>query len=60
MLGDNTLPDAVLDPEADSGTKRYNTAVAAHPDLISVIFPVLRSRGIDGLLVSVKKTAPSE
>ena len=56
VLGDNTLPDAVLDAAADSGTKRYNAAVAAHPDLVSVIVPVLR-HGIDGLLISVKRKA---
>ena len=50
LLGDNTLPDAALDPAGDSGTKRYNTAVAAHPDLTSIIVPILRSHGIDGLL----------
>lgn len=55
VLGDNTLPDAVLDPAADSGTKRYNAAVAAHPELTSIILPVLRGHGIDGLLVSVKR-----
>ena len=57
ILGDNTLPEAVLDPDADSGTKRYNAAVAAHPDLVSIIFPVLRERGVDGLLVSLKRAA---
>jgi predicted O-methyltransferase YrrM len=55
LLGDNTLPDAVLEPDGDSGAKRYNTAVAAHPDLVSIIIPVLRGEHIDGLLVSVKK-----
>ncbi len=55
LLSDNTLPDAVLDPAEDSGTKRYNSAVAAHSDLVSVITPVLRSQGIDGLLISVKQ-----
>lgn len=55
VLGDNTLPDAVLDETADSGTKRYNAAVAAHPDLVSSLVPVLRSQGIDGLLISVKR-----
>lgn len=54
VLGDNTLPDAVLDPAAQSGTKRYNAAVAAHPQLTSALIPVLRSQGIDGLLVSIK------
>lgn len=56
ILGDNTLPDAVLDPAATSGTKRYNAAVAAHPDLISALIPILRQHGIDGLLVSIKRT----
>jgi predicted O-methyltransferase YrrM len=55
ILGDNTLPDAVLDPEADSGTKRYNAAVAAHPDLVSTIVPVVRW-GVDGLTISIKRT----
>jgi len=54
MLGDNTLPDAVLDAAAESGTKRYNAEVSAHPDLISILVPVLRSRGIDGLSISLK------
>lgn len=59
ILGDNTLPEAVLDSAAESGTKRYNTAVAAHPDLVSIIVPVLRGRGIDGLLISIKRAASS-
>ena len=56
VLGDNTLPDAVLDPVAESGTKRYNAEVSAHPDLNSILVPVLRSRGIDGLLISIKQS----
>ncbi len=56
LLGDNTLPEAVLTPDGDSGTKRYNTAVAAHPALTSIILPILRSHGIDGLLVSIKRS----
>lgn len=55
LLGDNTLPDAVLN-DKDSGTKRYNAAVAQCPELTSVILPILRQRGIDGLTVSVKRT----
>ncbi|MGC4043714.1 MAG: O-methyltransferase [Armatimonas sp.] len=54
LLGDNTLPDAVL-TDADSGTKRYNAAVAIHPELDSIVIPILRQRGLDGLTVSVKK-----
>ena len=56
VLGDNTLPDAVLDPVAESGTKRYNAEVSACPDLNSILVPVLRSRGIDGLLISIKQS----
>lgn len=56
ILGDNTLPDSVLDDAATSGTKRYNTTVSAHPHLISSLIPILRSHGIDGLTISVKRT----
>lgn len=55
ILGDNTLPDAVLSPAEDSGAKRYNAAVAVHPDLVSILVPVLRTKGIDGLLISLKR-----
>ena len=55
MLGDNTLPDAVLSG-ADSGTKRYNVAVAQSPELTTVIVPILRQHGMDGLTVSIKQT----
>jgi caffeoyl-CoA O-methyltransferase len=55
LLGDNTLPDAVLTGE-DSGTKRYNAAVAVHPGLTTVVIPILRQRGLDGLTVSYKRT----
>jgi caffeoyl-CoA O-methyltransferase len=54
LLGDNTLPDAVLTPE-ESGTKRYNAAAADRVELTSVIVPVLRRHGLDGLTVSVKR-----
>ncbi|HEY3414414.1 MAG TPA: O-methyltransferase [Armatimonadota bacterium] len=57
LLGDNTLPDAVLHHDGDSGTKRYNAAVAAHPGLVSINIPVLRGEHIDGLLVSVKRAS---
>ena len=53
ILGDNTLPDAVLDDAATSGTKRYNTAVAQHPNLVTSLIPILRQHGIDGLTISV-------
>ena len=56
ILGDNTLPDAILGNSEDTGTLAYNDAVAAHEGLISTIVPVLRDHGIDGLTVSVKKS----
>jgi caffeoyl-CoA O-methyltransferase len=55
MLADNTLPDAVLDPKATSGAKRFNSAAAANPELVSIIVPLARDGGIDGLTVSVKR-----
>jgi len=55
VLGDNTLPRAVLDAAADSGTKRYNAEVSARLDLISILVPVLRMSGIDGLSISIKQ-----
>lgn len=57
ILADNTLPDAVLDATAESGTKHYNAAVAVHPALVSTIVPVLRRQGLDGLTISVKRPA---
>ncbi len=54
LLGDNTLPDAVLTDE-ESGTKRYNADVAALPELTTIIIPILRQHGIDGLTVSFKR-----
>lgn len=54
ILADNTLPRSVLDPQSPAGIPRYNAAVAAHPGLTSIVVPVLRTRGIDGLLVSIK------
>jgi caffeoyl-CoA O-methyltransferase len=55
LLGDNTLPDAVLTQE-ESGTKRYNAAVAQNPELTTIVIPILRQHGMDGLTVSVKRT----
>lgn len=55
ILADNTLPDEVLVATGDSGAKRYNAAVAAHPALLSTIVPVLRQQGLDGLTISIKR-----
>ena len=56
LLGDNTLPQAVLEEGRHSGTKAYNAAVAAEPGLVSTILPILRQQGLDGLTISIKKT----
>lgn len=56
LLGDNTLPDAVLTQE-ESGTKRYNAAVAQCPELTTIVLPILRQRGLDGLTISFKTGA---
>lgn len=55
ILADNALSGDILNPESESGIARYNKAAAAHPELDSIIFPVLRERGIDGVLMSIKK-----
>lgn len=51
ILADNTLR---LDAPPTAGIRRYNAAVAKHPGLNSILIPVLRGDGLDGLLVSVK------
>lgn len=56
ILGDNTLPEGVLDPSIEGGTKDYNRVVAANADLISILIPILKTRSIDGLLLSIKRT----
>ena len=53
ILGDNALSHNALDPASGSPIARYNSAVAAHPGLESVIVPTLR-HSIDGLLISRK------
>jgi len=59
VLADNTLPDTVLDPRTENGIKRFNAAVSGHPNLISVLIPVLRTQGIDGLVIAVKQVERS-
>ncbi|MDQ3396347.1 MAG: O-methyltransferase [Deinococcota bacterium] len=60
ILADNTLSHAALDLQADTGIDLYNTTVAAHPALVSILVPVLRGRGgLDGLLISIKRSASS-
>ncbi len=53
LLGDNTLQGV---ERGDSGTMRYNSAVAESPELTSVVMPILRQHGLDGLTVSIKRT----
>jgi len=55
ILADNALSGDILNPDSDSGIAKYNKAAAAHPELDSILFPVLRERGIDGVLMSIKK-----
>lgn len=52
LLADNTLKDAMS--EEDNGIKDYNKAVADHPELTSIVIPILRRFGLDGLTVSFK------
>lgn len=58
LLGDNTLPDAVL-TEEESGTKQYNAEVAERSELTTIIIPILRQHGLDGLTVSFKRSSAS-
>jgi predicted O-methyltransferase YrrM len=58
IVADNVLQPAVLDPDADTGITRYNAALAARPDLVSIITPTL-GRGLGGLSISVKRSAAS-
>ncbi len=53
LLGDNTL--RIAPGHEDAGTIAYNKAVAARADLASIIIPILRQRGLDGLTVSFKR-----
>ena len=56
ILADNTLSHLASDSEPNIGINAYNAAVAAHPNLVSIIVPVLRGReGFDGLLISIKE-----
>lgn len=58
ILADNTLRPDMLDPTGDGGAKRYNAAVTTYPALVSTIVPVLRSEGLDGLTISIKRSMP--
>lgn len=56
ILADNTLRNDILDPNPTSGIAQYNTAVAAHPGLVSIMIPMLHGYGFDGLLASIKQS----
>ena len=44
-----------LQPEPEAQAADFHeAAVAAHPQLVSIIVPVLRGPGFDGLLIAVK------
>lgn len=55
ILADNVLSPAVLDPDANTGITRYNAALAARPELTSIIIPTL-GRGLGGLSISIYGT----
>lgn len=55
LLGDNTL--RITPGHEDSGTMNYNSAIAEHPQLTSILIPILRQNGMDGLTVSFKRTS---
>lgn len=55
ILADNTLGRGILDAHANEGIPRYNATVAAHPELVSMMIPMLHERGFGGLLVSMKQ-----
>lgn len=54
IVADNTLRADILNANPTSGIAHYNTAVAAHPELVSIMIPMLHSHGFDGVLVSMK------
>lgn len=55
LLADNALSPVMRDPQRAGGVARYNARAAAHPELISVIVPMLRGEDrVDGLILSLK------
>lgn len=54
ILGDNALSHNALSESSESPMHCYNTAVATHPELESVIVPALKN-GVDGLVISRKR-----
>ncbi|BCM89930.1 putative O-methyltransferase/MSMEI_4947 [Abditibacteriota bacterium] len=58
LAADNVLSHSTLDARSDNDIDRFNSAVASHPDLISIIVPTLGNRGgMGGMMVSVKRTS---
>lgn len=56
LLADNTLRNDILEANPSSGIAKYNAAVAAHPELVSIMLPMLHNHGFDGLLASMKNS----
>lgn len=55
LLADNALSPVMRDPQRTGGVARYNARAAAHPELVSVIVPMLRGEDrVDGLILSLK------
>ena len=55
LMGDNTLRGALRGSE--DGAQQYNADVAQIPELTTILVPILRQRGLDGLTVSIKRAA---
>jgi len=53
ILADNTLNGGLLEEGHTSGIATYNAATTSHPELVTIILPIIRGH-IDGLTVSVK------
>lgn len=56
LLADNTLSPEVLEGRASPGILRYNALAASHPLLVSTLIPVLRGRGVGGVMISIKQS----
>jgi caffeoyl-CoA O-methyltransferase len=53
IRGGNVIDDSPLDA-FDAGAKAYNEAIARHPQLDSIVLPILRAR-VDGMAISIVK-----
>jgi predicted O-methyltransferase YrrM len=55
VLADNVMPRDIPAGGPRTGIERFNAALAARRDLISIIVPVLRG-SLDGLSISIKRS----